>query len=80
MEETFDFEEIINEMQDVADKISAEFNTKNKEKERFYQYRLRNIPPKIWEMLKDEQKKLNEKGYFHSIEKVIYILLKKSHQ
>lgn len=43
-----------------------------------YQYRLRNFPEELLKQVKNEQKKMNEKsGYFHSLERVIYKLIKK---
>ncbi len=42
------------------------------------EYRLRNMPYHIRRMLEEKQVELNkEKGYFHSLEHVIYILLEK---
>ncbi len=42
------------------------------------EYRLRCMPYRIRRMLQKKQEELNkEKGYFHSLERVIYILLEK---
>jgi len=42
------------------------------------QYRLRHMPESIHSFLKEKQKELNEStGRFHSIEQVIYILIKR---
>lgn len=41
------------------------------------QYRLRNIPTDVYETLKSEQKKMNDKsGRYHPLEKVIYKLIR----
>lgn len=42
-------------------------------------YKLRNMPESIHKLLKKKQKQLNEEtGRFHSLEQVIYIILKQN--